>query len=105
MKRLLTAAALLIAGVSLSGCLTSGGVGSVLNGECKLGSTPEYAVRGKLPYDQRWINRTTEAMVSGCGQPRPRARPAEWDKPTIATFAPTPVKKRRFQRIRKFFGS
>lgn len=47
-------------------------------GVCKLLTSPQYAVLGKTPYDQKWADRTVETIVVGCGQPRPQPRPASW---------------------------
>ncbi len=63
----------------LLGACASQPIGSVAGGECKLTSAPPYAVRGKTTYDQGWIDDTTEALVRGCKQPRPKKRPAELD--------------------------
>lgn len=60
---------------------------TVLGGECKLNHTPEYEVLGRTPYDQKWIVRTTESLVVGCHQPRPKKRPASW---VVGTVAPAP---------------
>lgn len=63
----------------LAGCSHKGPIGSIVGGECELAHTPEYAVLGKRPYDQRWVNKTTEGLVVGCKQPRPKPRPASLD--------------------------
>lgn len=70
---------------------------TVLQGECRIVHTPEYVIRGKTRHDQLWVDRTTEALVGGCRQPRPKARPKEWDAPPPkpATVAPTPVPRKR----------
>jgi hypothetical protein len=87
------------AGLTLGGCASADGkIGTVIGGECRLFHTPEYEVRGRTAYDQKWINVTTEAGVDGCGQPRPKARPASLDAPRVkaaptATAAPKPKKK------------
>jgi hypothetical protein len=47
---------------------------SVLGGECRLVATPSTVILGKTPRDQDWIDDTTEALVAGCGQPRPGPR-------------------------------
>lgn len=64
-------------------------------GECKLVEAPKYAVLGQRPEDQRWINRTTEAIVVGCNQPRPLPRPPGWSTHTVGGKTvpiPPPVK-------------
>lgn len=75
MSRLASASLLIASVVALAGCGTTGPIGSVTGGECQLVRAPEYAVRGETTFDQIWINRTTEALVVGCRQPRPKARP------------------------------
>lgn len=78
MRNSLVVASLLV----LTACSTPQAVGSLTKGECQIAHTPEYAVKGRTGYDQAWINRTTEALVDGCRQPRPKARPPELDAPT-----------------------
>lgn len=65
----------------LAACSTPQTVGSIAKGECQITHAPEYAVKGRTGYDQAWINRTTEALVDGCQQPRPKARPPKLDAP------------------------
>jgi hypothetical protein len=98
--------ALVIGSVLLiAGCAPKPPIGSVEGGECKLTSTPQYAVLGKTDFDQRWINRTTEALVVGCNQPRPRSRVRPgWDTYTVGgktvpvpPVAPAPAKKARWK--------
>lgn len=81
--------------------------GSVAGGECKIVHTPSYAVRGKTNYDQEWIDDTSEALVRGCKQARPKARPVSIDNPPrlqIKMTSPTtgvtvkPKKKHWWQR-------
>lgn len=84
-------------GLLLGGCPGQEPPASTLGGECKLVETPKYAVRGKTGYDQAWVNRTTEALVVGCGQPRPAARPPEFDTPG-KLVAPKPAKKPWWQK-------
>ncbi len=86
----------------LAGCAGEAPVGSVVGGECRLVSTPQYAVKGKTNYDQRWVNVTTESLVRGCGQARPAARPASFDQPvTAATEALPPPRTARSTVKRK----
>lgn len=84
--------------LALAGCATQRvTVATVEGGACKVAHTPNYVVLGKTNYDQGWVNRTTEGLVVGCGQPRPLARPASFDaKPAKAqpVAAPPPKKKR-----------
>lgn len=87
----------------LAGCAHSGAIGSIEGGECKLTRTPQYAVLGKTSYDQGWVNRTTEALVRGCRQPRPKARPPELDAQQIGMAKQvaqnmTPQQKSRLRR-------
>lgn len=112
-------AAVMIAALALGGCMhTSDGVGTVAKGTCGLPgvAAPEYAVRGKTDYDQRWVNRTTEGLVRGCGNPRPKARPPEWDSvrtvraatvpsPFAPDFNNVPAKRGWRDRVRGMLGS
>lgn len=96
----------------LAGCGPGTKLGTIAGGECQLVHTPRYEVLGKTPYDRLWIENTEEALVRGCGQPRPLARPAALDRPIkriaakpiiqeppeIATPKPKPKKKRWWQR-------
>lgn len=86
----------------LAGCAGTPTIGSVAGGECKLPGlhTPTYAVRGWQKYDQEWIDDATEALVRGCNQPRPKARPASLDAPKVITPSSviTPKKKHWWQR-------
>lgn len=86
-KFALTLSALTL-GTLLAGCVTTN-KGSVA-GECRLVSTPQYAVKGRTSYDQNWIDDTTERLVGGCGQPRPKARPASLDAKPVVVKAPIP---------------
>lgn len=86
----------------LAGCATPT-IGSVTGGECKLPGlhTPIYAVKGKTTYDQEWIDDATEALVRGCKQVRPKARPVSLDAPKgtpSATVIMPPKKKHWWQR-------
>lgn len=105
MVRLAKLAILLALLPLLGGCVTTGSIGSILGGECQLMHTPDFAVRGKTTYDQVWINKTTEAMVKGCKQPRPKARPASLDaKPTPAQVAAVVPKAKPKGRLRRWLG-
>jgi len=73
-----------VVAIILGGCANPT-IGSVAGGECKLTHTPAYAVRGKTEYDQEWVDDTTEALVRGCKQPRPKARPVSLDAPKVVT--------------------
>ncbi len=79
--------------------------GSVAGSDCTIAHTPEYAVKGKTQYDQNWVDRTTERLVAGCNQPRPKARPASLDAPKVKPSAKKPtaneVIKRRWWHFRK----
>lgn len=78
----------------LAGCGTSP-KGSVTGSECsgEIARAPKYVILGKTPHDQEWIDDTTEGLVGGCNQPRPTARPPEWDAPSRVTPAPAPKPK------------
>jgi hypothetical protein len=78
-------------GTLLAGCVTTN-KGSVA-GECRLVSTPQYAVKGRTNYDQNWIDDTTERLVGGCKQARPKARPASLDAKPKAAPLPKPAPK------------
>lgn len=82
----------------LATCDHDGPVGSTLGGECRLVRTPKYAVMGKTPYDQGWINITTEAIVVGCAQPRPVARPASLDAPKAVAASKAKAKPKGWWR-------
>jgi hypothetical protein len=77
----------------LAGC-ASKGPASVMGGECRIFERPEYAVRGKKPYDQDWIDSQVEGGVGGCNWKRPAARPASIDGPADVRQPPAPTKKR-----------
>lgn len=104
--RNLLAPMLVLALLFLTSCASQQqSIGSIMSGECRLVNTPSYAVRGRTNYDQAWVNKTTEALVDGCNQSRPKARPASFDAPApkkavTATKPLAPVKKKR-----RFFGS
>jgi len=101
MLRLVRAASAVALCIGLGACQTDGigAVGSLTKGECQLVHSPEYAVRGKTGYDQSWVDKTTESIVAGCRQRRPKARPASFDAPKVAptpkTVAPKAVKPKR----------
>lgn len=73
---------------------------SVLEGECRIVHTSETVILGKTARDQEWIDDTTERLVGGCGQPRPKARRADWDAPKVAKAAPSPQKRGVIDRLR-----
>jgi len=91
--------------IVLAGCAATG-PGSIAGGECKIFERPEYAVRGKRPYDQDWIDSQIEGGVGGCGWKRPAARPAALDAPVTRKSAPVapPKKHSVVQRIRERIG-
>jgi hypothetical protein len=64
--------------------------GSECSGE--IARAPKYVILGKTPHDQEWIDDTTEGLVGGCKQPRPTARPPEWDAPRKAVDTLPPAK-------------
>lgn len=78
----------------LAACATPQTPGTV-KGTCDIVRTPEYAVKGRTGYDAAWINRTTEALVDGCGQPRPKARPPEFDAPKAKPAAKPKAKPKK----------
>lgn len=91
-------ASVIALGLALAGCATAP-VGSVSGGECRIVRTPEYAVKGRTGYDQIWINRTTEALVDGCRQPRPKARPASLDAKPKPKPKPAPQPKKKWWQV------
>ena|GEM_PF-6821512 len=68
----------------LAGCGPGTKLSSIAGGECRIVHTPRYAVLGKTIYDRNWIEDTEEALVRGCNQPRPKARPASLDRQKVA---------------------
>lgn len=86
----------------VAACATTD-IGSIVGGECRLVKSPQYQVIGRTNYDQVWINETTEAIISGCGQPRPMVRPASLDAPRPKGVAAAPKAKPK-GRIRTFLG-
>jgi hypothetical protein len=79
---------------ALAGCQTTG-TGSVKGGECRVFERPEYAVRGKRPYDQDWVDSQIEGGVGACGWKRPAPRPASLDAAQAPkNVAPAPPKHR-----------
>lgn len=99
--KIASALTVLTLGTLLAACASSGKVGSLAGGECRLVRTPDYAVKGRTTYDQNWIDDTTERLVGGCGQARPKARPVGWDvAPAVHKPAPAnPPKKNWRERI------
>lgn len=81
------------AALALSGCASTGPA-SIKGGECRVFERPEYAVRGKKPYDQDWIDSQVEGGVGACGWKRPAARPASIEGTADVQTAPAPAKKR-----------
>lgn len=78
----------------------------MVGGECRIARTPDYAVLGRTSYDQRWIDVTTEGLVAGCDQPRPKARPASLDARPKAQPKPAPAAAPKKKTIReRVFGS
>lgn len=91
---------LAIIAVALGGC-GHRGITSIAGGESKVFEAPPYAVKGKAPYDQRWIDSQVEGGVAAFGWPRPRPRPPEIDAPRARKTAAPPPKKRTFlQRVK-----
>lgn len=94
----LTVLSLLALGVA--GCATKGPA-SIAGGECRIFERPDYAVRGRRPYDQDWIDSQVEGGVGGCGWKRPAPRPAALDAAPARKVAPAPVRRRSVvQRIK-----
>lgn len=70
MRTFLTAAALLVIGVSLGGCNRGTGPAS-LAGECSAFTDPGFQVQGKWLKDKQWIGKTQEKGIEICGWKRP----------------------------------
>lgn len=85
----------------MAGCAGTSLPASVKGGECRVFERPEYAVRGKRPYDQDWIDGNIEAGVGGCGWQRPKPRPASFDAvPGQKKVVPPPKKRTFVQRVK-----
>jgi hypothetical protein len=87
-------------------CSCSHGLGgSVAGSECKVFEPPRYAVRGRAPYDQDWIDSTIEGGVGACRWQRPAPRPPQLDAAPITRKAPAAPaaarKKGALQRARE----
>lgn len=92
---------LLLVAVSLGGCMQTFNTTSIAGGESKVFEPPPYVVKGKAPYDQRWIDSQVEGGVAAFGWPRPKPRPPEIDAPRAKKKAVAPPKKRTIvQRIK-----
>lgn len=89
---------------ALGGC-TQTLSGSVAGGESKVFERPPFVVKGKAPYDQRWIDSQIEGGVAAYGWKRPAPRPASLDaQPARKAAPPAPVKKRGvIKRIKDAF--
>lgn len=94
MLRCYQISALIAMSVGLSACTSNGGITSIKGSECKIFERPEYAVRGKKPYDQDWIDSQIEGGVGGCGWKRPAARPASIDGAADVKPALAPTKRK-----------
>jgi hypothetical protein len=78
---------------------------SVTSGEARAIEPPEFEVRGATTFDQRWIDATVEAGVTGLGWPRPKPRPANLDKPfEPPPVAKPPVKKKKRGLLKRLIG-
>jgi hypothetical protein len=84
---------IIAAALALSGCASTGPA-SIKGGECRIFERPAYAVQGKKPYDQDWIDSQVEGGVGGCGWKRPATRPASIDGTADVKIPPAPAKKR-----------
>lgn len=99
---------LLLAATSIliAGCTAGKSIGTIAGGECSLPGvhTPEYKVLGKIQYDQNWIDENTEGLVRGCNQPRPKARPASFDRPITKVKKKSVVIKPALKQIESVDG-
>ncbi len=94
--------AILLSAPVLGGCWEAM-KSSVAGGESKVFERPPYAVRGKTPYDQNWVDRQIEGGVAAFGWDRPAPRPPELDAPAgVRSKAAIPAKKKLgiFKRIK-----
>lgn len=110
MKRSLKLAGKLLAvttTVSLAGCAGQQLPVDVAGSECKLFVPANYEILGKTRWDQEWIDRNIERGIAGCGWPRPKVRPTNWDQAVVyaqEVQRTTPVVKRSvWQRVRDKF--
>lgn len=105
---LIRLACVFVIAATLAACGTQPKV-SVAGGEAHALRAPPYQVKGATPYDQDWIDETTEAGVAGLGWQRPAPRPPELDRPRVAPkpqAVPAPAKKKRWlDRFRRKAGS
>ncbi len=74
MHKLACLSCVIVMPLALAGCLMPPKPASVA-GECKIFDDPGFVVRGERPQDRRWISKTTNAGVTSCGWPRPKADP------------------------------
>lgn len=103
----MTATAVVVAGMSLMGCASTK-FATLSNGACSAFPAPQYQIKGKTGYDQKWADETTEAGVAGCDWNRPKKRPASLNpkpvpvsQPVVNDPAPAPFKKRWYDRFMK----
>ncbi|WP_454629501.1 hypothetical protein [Bradyrhizobium cenepequi] len=82
----------------LAGCGGGKTLTSIQGGESKVFERPPYAVLGKTPYDQNWIDSQIEGGVAAFGWDRPAPRPPELDAKTIKKVATSKPKKRGLLR-------
>lgn len=101
-------------GLSLTACASNHDFATLSDGACKAFPRPQYQIKGKTAYDQKWADETTEAGVAGCHWPRPARRPASLEPmPVKAPVAAAPAvepwpvsapkKPSLFQRLRSRF--
>lgn len=81
---LMNACAVTGIGILLTACAANHDLATLSDGACKAFPSPQYQIKGKTAYDQKWADETTEAGVAGCHWQRPAKRPAALD--------PMPVK-------------
>lgn len=84
-------------GALLTGCADKDRFATMIGGACEGFERPEYEIKGKTPYDQKWADKQTEAGVAGCNWERPKPRPASLDAKPMPVKAPQPMKPATFR--------
>lgn len=87
-RKLMSVTVAVALGALLTGCADKDRFATLIGGACQGFEQPEYQIKGKTAYDQKWADKQTEAGVAGCGWERPQPRPPSLD----AKPKPMPVK-------------
>lgn len=83
-------ALVIVSAFFLAGCQHSEAPASV-EGECHIFTDPGFPVRGERAKDQRWITKTQETGITGCGWGRPLAEEVKPALPPTPVASPTPL--------------